>query len=115
MPVEPITHTLRSAEESTPVLRQCQLRDLDRGDRNLCHLADSLGAETLGTLSAALGRILPRCADPDMALNNLERFLATPGGRERLPTLTEPRGRALETLLQLFGASQFLSDTLIGN
>ena len=32
-----------------------------------------------------LGRLLPRCPDPDMALNNLERFLANPAGGRQLP------------------------------
>ncbi len=36
-------------------------------------------------------------ADPDMALNNLERFLANAGGAAQLPALLESRGRTLET------------------
>src|SRR5205085_12669607 len=52
---------------------------------------------------------------PDMALNNLERFLVTPGSAERLPMLLEGRARTLETLLQLFSTSQFFSDLLVAN
>jgi glutamate-ammonia-ligase adenylyltransferase len=50
-----------------------------------------------------------------MALNNLERFLAAPGGPDRLGALLEGRGRTLETLLQLLGTSQFLGDVLAAN
>jgi glutamate-ammonia-ligase adenylyltransferase len=60
----------------------------------------------------ALLRILPRCPDPDMALNNLERFLATPSGAGKLPVLLESRARTLETLLQLVSTSQLFSDLL---
>src|SRR5207237_8690874 len=62
-----------------------------------------------------LGRLLPRCPDPDMALNNLERFLADPAGRESLPVLLEGRARSLEILLQLLSTSQFFSDLLVAN
>src|SRR2546423_1574125 len=100
MPAELTGRSLESADESRPVLRQWKLRDLERGYRNLCHLAGTIGPEPLQALAHALARILPRCPDPDMALNNLERFLASAGGRDRLPVLLEPRARALETLLQ---------------
>src|SRR5205823_1143976 len=61
-----------------------------------------------------LGRLLPRCADPDMALNNLDRFFAA-AGRSVLSTLMESRARTLETMLQLFSTSQFFSDLLVTN
>ena len=49
--------------------------------RNLTHLASSLSLDPLRELCGPLSRLLPRCPDPDMALNNLERFLANPAGR----------------------------------
>src|SRR5207244_13255756 len=57
----------------------------------------------------------PRWPDPDMALNNLERFLANPAALAQLPALLEGRARTLETLLQLFSTSQFFSDLLVTN
>src|SRR4029077_20644056 len=62
-----------------------------------------------------LGRLLPRCADADMALNNFERFLVSVGGPQQLPSLLESRARTLETVLQLFSTSQFFSDLLVAN
>jgi glutamate-ammonia-ligase adenylyltransferase len=65
-------------------------------------------------LAPALPRLLPalsESADPDMALNNLERYA---GGVDRavlFRTLAEHPGAAL-LLARLGGASQFLSDAL---
>ncbi|HTK74677.1 MAG TPA: bifunctional [glutamate--ammonia ligase]-adenylyl-L-tyrosine phosphorylase/[glutamate--ammonia-ligase] adenylyltransferase, partial [Gemmataceae bacterium] len=89
-----------------------RLRDPDRARRNLAALAEHLGPDDLRTLLALLGRLLPRNPDPDMALNNLERVLASPAGREHLPHLTDGRSRTLDTLLGLLGTSQFLADVL---
>lgn len=79
------------------------------------HLADVLGVGALAELSEALGRLLPRCADADMALNNFERFVCSNPSVELLPHLVEHRTRPLETVLQLFSTSQFFSDLLIAN
>ncbi len=86
-----------------------------RGHENLAALAGHLGVEGLGTLAGPLGRLLPRCADPDMALNNLERLLATPAGRALVPQLVEGRARALEVVLGLLSSSQMFSDMLAQN
>ncbi len=50
-----------------------------------------------------------------MALNNLERYLAQPAGRDKLPLLLENRARSLEILLQLFSNSQSFSDQLVAH
>src|SRR5262249_42261743 len=62
-----------------------------------------------------LGRLLPRSPDPDMALNNLERFLARPAAARQLPWLLENHARSLEVLLQLLGTSQYFSDVLVAD
>ena len=87
------------------------VRDTDRGRRNLAALTAHLGAPAR-ELFGALGKLLPRTADPDMALNNLERLLARPEARAQLPTLLENRGRELDATLQLLATSQFFADTL---
>ncbi|MBI3824085.1 MAG: bifunctional [glutamate--ammonia ligase]-adenylyl-L-tyrosine phosphorylase/[glutamate--ammonia-ligase] adenylyltransferase, partial [Planctomycetes bacterium] len=73
-----------------------------------------MGIDRLSELCHPLGRLLPRCADPDMALNNLDRFLSN-AGPSSLPALLESRARTLETILHLFSTSQFFSDLLITN
>ena len=115
MQAERLRDCLESAEGARGVLQHWHLRDFEGGQRNLQHLAGIVGVEALGELCHPLGRILPRCPDADMALNNLERYLANPGGAGQLPVLLESRAKTLETLLQLFSTSQFFSDLLIAN
>ncbi len=106
---------LESPEEARQLLRDWQLRDIESGRHNLQHLSQSVGLETLTELCHYLGRFLPRCPDPDMALNNFERFLTSPGASGQLAVLLEGRGRVLEVLLQLVSTSQFFSDLLATN
>src|SRR4051812_43596434 len=87
------------------------LRDAVRAEQNLRGLANALGPEAFGSLTEPLGRLLPGLADPDMALNNLERFAASGGLAAHLDDLlTSHGGGTLETLLALFSTSQYLSD-----
>ena len=98
------------ASPDQPVLRA--LRDPDRGRRNLAALQAHLGT-SFTELVPILGRLLPRAADPDMALNNLERLLAQPAAQSQLPALLDARGRELHAVLQLLATSQFFADTLV--
>ncbi|MBX9579637.1 MAG: bifunctional [glutamate--ammonia ligase]-adenylyl-L-tyrosine phosphorylase/[glutamate--ammonia-ligase] adenylyltransferase [Gemmataceae bacterium] len=88
------------------------VRDPDRGRRNLAALAAHLGPKPAADLLPALGRLLPRVADPDMALNNLERLFARPAARPHLAGLLDGRGRGLDAALHLLAASQFFADAL---
>lgn len=112
MPIDEIRHNLESLQDSRPLLQTWKLRDHEHGFHNLTRLAEAIGVEKLNDLSQPLSRLLPRCPDPDMALNSLERFLSHPGGAERLPALIEGRSRTLEKVLQLFSTSQYFSDLL---
>ncbi|MBI4247232.1 MAG: bifunctional [glutamate--ammonia ligase]-adenylyl-L-tyrosine phosphorylase/[glutamate--ammonia-ligase] adenylyltransferase [Candidatus Rokubacteria bacterium] len=65
-------------------------------------------------LAPAFSRLLAELAaapDPDMALNNLERFAAVVDRSVFFGTLTEHPGTAV-LLARLFGSSQFLADAL---
>jgi len=88
------------------------LGDPDRGRRNWIALAGHLGPAAWAEVSPLLARLLPRAADPDMALNNLERLLAQAAARQQLPLLLESRQRGLDAVLQLLATSQFFADTL---
>jgi glutamate-ammonia-ligase adenylyltransferase len=114
MHLEQLRHCLESPAEARPMLQSWNVRDVEHGQQNLQHLAESIGVEALTELCHPLGRILPRCPDADMALNNLERFLGIGGGAV-IAALLENRARSLETLLQLFSTSQFFSDLLCAN
>ncbi len=96
------------AAPEEPILRA--VRDPDRARRNLAALQTHLG--NVAELVPALARLLPRTADPDMALNNLERLFAQPSARSQLAGLLEARSRGLEATLNLLATSQFFADTL---
>jgi glutamate-ammonia-ligase adenylyltransferase len=115
MHLDQLRTCLESLDRARPVLHTWNLRDPERGFRNLTHLANAIGLDALRELSHPLARLLPRCADPDMALNNFERFLANPAGAQQLPMLLESRARTLETLLQLLSTSQSFCDLLVLN
>ncbi|MBA4191542.1 MAG: bifunctional [glutamate--ammonia ligase]-adenylyl-L-tyrosine phosphorylase/[glutamate--ammonia-ligase] adenylyltransferase [Planctomycetaceae bacterium] len=88
------------------------VRDADRGRRNLTALAGHLGVKPFSDIIGPIARLLPRTADPDMALNNLERLFAQPVARQQLSHLLESRARGLDAVLQLLATSQFFADTL---
>jgi glutamate-ammonia-ligase adenylyltransferase len=115
MHLDQLRHCLESFDQARPLLQSWNVRDPERGWRNLTHLANAIGLDALRELCHPLGRLLPRCPDADMALNNFERFLANPAGTQQLPLLLESRVRTLETLLQLLSTSQFFSDLLAAN
>ena len=89
-------------------------RDPARADANLRQIAGGAERRTLFARLAILAcDVLATRPDPDMALNNWERFLHAipdPPGHLRL-MLSQPM--RLEILLKLFSASQFLADTLV--
>jgi glutamate-ammonia-ligase adenylyltransferase len=92
------------------------VRDADRGRRELAELSARAGPgclELVAQLAVQLDSVLPRCADPGMALGNLERFVAaTPAIGATLARLAEDH-RATEILLQVFSTSQYFSEVLI--
>lgn len=112
MHTDQLRSCLESADEARKLLADWDVSDFERGKSNLEQMANVLGVDVLSELCHPLGRLLPRCADPDMALNNLERFL-TNASAAVVPGLMESRARTLETMLQLFSVSQFFSDLLI--
>src|SRR5712691_1409770 len=115
MHLDHLRQCLEYTDQARPLLDAWGLRDCEGGTRNVADLALAVGLDGLRELCHPLGRLLPRCPDPDMAFHNLERFLANPAGAQQLPTLLETRARALEILLQLFSTSQSFSDLLVAN
>jgi glutamate-ammonia-ligase adenylyltransferase len=115
MAFDALRANLESPSAARALLSGWRLGDLERGFGNLTAMAKTLGVDRLRELSAPLSRLMPRCPDPDMALNNLERFLSQPTGAQQLPSLLESRARGLEVLLQLLGTSQAFGDLLTAN
>jgi glutamate-ammonia-ligase adenylyltransferase len=81
---------------------------------NLRHIRGEAERRTLFARLAILAcDLLSRRPDPDMALNNWERFLhALPDPQAHLREMLSQPMR-LEILLSIFSASQFLADTLV--
>ncbi len=112
MQLEQLRSCVDSLTGARTLMHNWRLRDPERGWRNLAGLAEVLSLDGLREICTPLGRLLPRCPDPDMALNNLERFLANPAAAAQTPILMENRARVLEILLHLFSTSQLFSDLL---
>ncbi|MCH8045098.1 MAG: bifunctional [glutamate--ammonia ligase]-adenylyl-L-tyrosine phosphorylase/[glutamate--ammonia-ligase] adenylyltransferase [Planctomycetes bacterium] len=105
---------LDQPDEAADWLRSLGLTDIDRAHGNLVRMATAgVTLDLLGNICEQLALALPAVSDPDMALNNLERFVAAAGNPLSLGTLFERDPTALPVLLQIFSTSQYLSDLLI--
>jgi glutamate-ammonia-ligase adenylyltransferase len=92
---------------------QCGIRDAGQAQKNLELLRKMLGAEGYKEFLPGLFSSLPRAADPDMALNNLDRFLSALGDVPSLLSAYRLRPDVLISLVTIFGASRFLSTYLV--
>ncbi|HEX9867811.1 MAG TPA: bifunctional [glutamate--ammonia ligase]-adenylyl-L-tyrosine phosphorylase/[glutamate--ammonia-ligase] adenylyltransferase, partial [Candidatus Tectomicrobia bacterium] len=103
------------------LLRQFRFADPEKTYRNLMQLHDGPPSVHPTAKSQALFRqlcgILLRVAseqpDPDLAINNLEQFVASTPARESLFRLWLDHEALLRVVLSLFGNSVFLSKRLI--
>ena len=88
--------------------------DTGRAQGNLRGMAAAgLTLDLLAAICAQIERALPGCADPDMALHNLERFARAARNPLAVGTLFQRDRQALPTLLQIFSASRHLGDLLV--
>jgi glutamate-ammonia-ligase adenylyltransferase len=98
------------------ILSDSGFRNSERAYVNLKGLSgEGSRRESFARLALLLMDLMKGLPNPDMALNNWERFihvLASPEFHYHI-LLSQPR--QLELLLRLFSTSQFLSDTLIRN
>jgi len=82
--------------------------------RNLRRLAETpRQAELLAAILPRLLRQLGASADPDMALNNLERLAVAVMDRGLLYTQLRDHPQAMAVVVTLAAGSQFLADTLV--
>ncbi len=88
--------------------------DLTQASRNFALLQSELGHDGFPELLRPLLNELSWSADPDMALNNFERYVnALNNNARRLIALCRVRPDILHSLVTVFGASRFLSTYLI--
>ena len=88
--------------------------DHDRALANLKRIiASGLSDEGLSNLAAQINVHLPVVSDPDLAINNLERFVSSVPSAKELGELFILNHKLVPTLLTIFSTSQFLSDILV--
>lgn len=98
------------------VLSGLGFKDPDRAYVNLTSLAGTSSRRiTFAKLAVLAGDILMLKPDPDMALNNWERFIRSLSSPEFHYSLLLSQPMRLEVLLSIFSGSQFLADTLVRN
>ncbi len=105
------------------MLAERRFESVDRAYENLLSLRNG---PVKGNLTERSRRLLEKISplllqeifdspDPDMALTNLERFLAMIGTRSSYYALLAENRETLKLLVSLFGMSEFLSKILIGH
>lgn len=100
--------------EKVSGLRRLGLKDLSRGETNLRKLSScGLTSDLFASLHRQLEQQLPQLSDPDMALNNLERFFDAARSPLALGALFDRDPTGIPILLKLFSTSQYLADLLI--
>lgn len=116
MQIETLNRYLENPVAGTAWLSGWKLDDVLRGHSNLVHIATAgVTLDLLATICDQLQEHLPRLSDPDMALNNLDRFITSARNPLSLAALFERDREALPILLTIFSTSQFLSDLLIAD
>ena len=96
------------------VVCEMGVSDLERASANFASIVDSgVTADLLEVLVDQLADYLPRSSDPDMALNNLTKFMEAARTPLALIGLFERDPSALEILVQMFSTTQHFSDLLI--
>jgi [glutamine synthetase] adenylyltransferase / [glutamine synthetase]-adenylyl-L-tyrosine phosphorylase len=98
------------------VLLEAGFRNVHRAHSNLKRLAgEGERRNAFSRLAVLAFDILSTRPDPDMALNNWERFIHTTLSPEFQYGVFLSQPMRLEILLSVFSVSQFLADTLIRN
>jgi [glutamine synthetase] adenylyltransferase / [glutamine synthetase]-adenylyl-L-tyrosine phosphorylase len=116
MDVPTLRHYLDDPYDAAVWLCGFGIVDVRRGQGNLVGMATAgVTLDLLAVLATQLERHLPGCADPDMALHNLERFVRAARNPLAVGTFFERDPQALPTLLQVFSTSQYLSDLLVAD
>lgn len=114
MQIDQLRHFLDSRSAAEEYLRGLGLENLERAHHNLLSIAGSgMTLDLLANLGDLLALHLPSCSDPDMALNNLERYVTASRNPLALGALFERDPESLEILANIFSTSQHLSDLLI--
>ncbi len=113
MQIDRVQAMLESGEDAQRWLSTVGVTNPRTAQLNLKRLASQgIPLDLLGTICQQFAETAPQLADPDMALNNLERYILATRNRLATAALFERDARALPSLLLMLNASQKLSDQL---
>jgi len=116
MDIAQVQHLLDNAEAAAAWLGRLGVTDARRAHANLVKIATSgVTLDLVAVMCDQLAGCATCCADPDMAINNLERFVAAARNPLSLAALFQRDPQALPTLLQIFSTSQHFSDLLVAD
>ena len=114
--IDRLRSCLDDAEAAEPWLRSLCVANLPAAHANFTRMADhGVTLDLLTQISEQFAAAAPTLADPDMAINNLERFIAASRNPMATAALFERDPDALPNLLQIFSTSQYLSDLLVAD
>ncbi len=114
MEIGRLHHFLDNPAEAEGWLRSWGLEIVERAHANLVNMATAgITLDLLATVCDQLAEHLPRSSNPDMALNNLDRFIQASRNPLATGSLFERDLEALPDLLQIMATSQYLSDLLV--
>lgn len=114
--IDRLRSCLDDAETAEPWLRSLCVANLPAAHANFTRMAvHGVTLDLLSQISEQFAAAAPTLADPDMAINNLERFIAASRNPMATAALFERDREALPNLLQIFSTSQYLSDLLVAD
>jgi glutamate-ammonia-ligase adenylyltransferase len=114
MDIDRLRIFLDDVAAAEPWLRTLRVSNPPMAHANFVRMASrGVTLDLLTQISDQFAAVAPNIADPDMAINNLERFVAAARNPMATAALFERDRKALPNLLQIFSTSQYLSELLI--
>ena len=104
-----------SVEAAQEILEKKGFVNSDQAVRNIRSISSQRESSTVSRVLLLAIEMMSHFSDPDMALNNLERFLTQRNNFEEDMQSFLKSPKSLEICIGIFSTSQFLSDTLIQN
>jgi len=116
MDIDRLRTCLDDVNTAEPWLRSLHVANPKAAHANFARMAvRGVTLDLLSWISEQLADVSPALADPDMAINNLEKFIAASRNPMATAALFERDREALPNLLQIFSTSQYLSDLLVAD
>jgi glutamate-ammonia-ligase adenylyltransferase len=112
--IDRLRSCLDDVNTAEPWLRSLCVANPPAAHANFTRMAThGVTLDLLSQISEQFAAAAPTLADPDMAINHLERFIAASRNPMATAALFERDRSALPNLLQIFSTSHYLSDLLI--